>query len=321
MIQLTRAMVRALAGAPMTVLVLLMIEKAPCAQAYIRRHTGFTSDHTIQDAVELLNDYGLIHETGRYTWQIADGVQQLPLGFEALPEAESAQEITPAVGEVIDVEATDYDDNPLEKEPAEIRSQKMLPNSMSSLESRSTSQEEKRLGPESSQESGADDQKTRIEQNLAECDAQGIKEPARTKISEKPHVTPEYIRYIFSISDNLRHAVGRMLKDWDSWSWKAKSVSMETVESVAVDEMAEAWWSDLVEKLRELLPSKAVFSTWVQPDKPARLVGDVLFVLASNEMVGAEITRHVCQDALNDLVRAISAGRVNQIRFVTSFPK
>jgi hypothetical protein len=329
MIQLTTAMVRALAGAPMTVLVLLMIEGQPLAQAYIRRHTGF-SEHTVQDSVELLNDYLLINQTGRYTWQIAAGVQRLPLGMDMLPEPE----ITHPDAQVINVEAQDVTEEQPGDEAEEIRSHNMRPNSMSSLESRS-GLEEKRLEKESSLESSlgssSNDPKTRIEQNLAECTAHGIAEPARTKISEKPHVTPEYIRYIFAISENHRHAVGRMLKNWDSWSWKAKSVSMETVESIAVDDPAEetveavevddqaaAWWIAVFEKLRELLPT-AIFSSWVKAGVPARRVGDGLFVLASNEMVGEKITQHVCQDALNDLVKVISGGCVNRICFVTHF--
>jgi hypothetical protein len=326
MIQLTTTMVEVLSGLPITIVVMLMIERQPLTQAYLRRHLR-CSDHTIQDAIDLLNDYHLLNQTGRYTWQLADGVQQLPLGMDLLPDPE----ITPPADQVVDVVATHSTEKRAEEPVAEIRSQYMRPNSPLVLESKS-SELEKRLKPDLVLDSSDPAQKMIIEQNLAECKARGINEPARSKISQKLHVTPEYIRYVLKISDSLKRAVGRMLADWDWQDWKEKSVSMETVNSDSiqelpicddsdpVDDQADSWWSDLVEKLREQVP-RSVFLTWVQPGAPARRIDDALVVLAGNELVREKITENLSQAALDDMAKVISGGSVNRIKFVTSFEK
>ncbi len=81
MAQLTSMMVRALRGAPITVLVLMILDKGPMAMKLIRAQSGYSQDK-IQEAIEALSEYGLVNQVGRYTWQAMIGAEQLALGME-----------------------------------------------------------------------------------------------------------------------------------------------------------------------------------------------------------------------------------------------
>ncbi len=137
--QLTATLVRALRGAPITVLVLMAIERRPLNLEYLRRHTGYT-DKTVHDAVGLLSDYGMVAQTGRYTWQIAAGAQQLPLMVEPLPAGAAPE----APGEEVVHSSVDKSgDKPVDKavdnfpaensgrKNSELRSEKFRPGSSS----------------------------------------------------------------------------------------------------------------------------------------------------------------------------------------------
>lgn len=305
MIQLTATTIRTLKGCPLSIVVALMLNQAPTSAQWLERTTGY-SDKVVLSALQFLDENHFVTRNGRYGWQLAGSVMQLPIAIPLIEEPEPGGTRN----------FSDSEKFRLGEIPGPLESR-------SSLDPDLEKELDKNLAS-----SGNDPEKFRVEKILAECDRSGIHEPARSQIARLGHVSPEYIQYHVRSSQSVGQAIYRIKN-----GWKAKSVSMETVEAVAVDdqeeetveavavdELAESWWADLVDKLRELLP-RAIFSTWVQPDKLARRVGEVLFVLASNEMVGAEIARHVPQNALNDLVKAISAGKVIRICFVITFPK
>ena len=68
-VELTTSLISTLRGAPITIFVLLMIERKPLEMAQIRLQTGY-SQNTVSDGIALLVKHGLITQTGRYSYQI-----------------------------------------------------------------------------------------------------------------------------------------------------------------------------------------------------------------------------------------------------------
>jgi hypothetical protein len=196
----TNQMVRALAGAPLTVLILLQVNRTSLTQSYIRRNTGF-SDHVVHDALELLHDYGYVTQTGRYTWQLADGVFQLPL-MQALPEPEAdpAPETVEEKEECVDIE-----ENPEDENLARILCDLNPLASSSSLTTRNLESDLTTTRAPSSQI---------LRANLEELDNFGIREPARSRVAKKTHVTPELIRYHCGSSKSTGQAIYRIEHNW-----------------------------------------------------------------------------------------------------------
>jgi hypothetical protein len=302
MIHLTATMIRTLKGCPISVVIALMVNRAPATAQWLERTTGY-SDKVVLSALQFLQENQFITRNGRYTWQLADGVEQLPLGAALLEEPEQT-----GTRNFSDSENLRLGEIP---GPLESRSSILDPKL------------EKNLDLDSSD----DPEKFRVEQNLAECDRQKIREPAKTRISNLPHVSAEYIRYYCKTSNGNGLAIRRMDRGDKGPGFIAPKKPIpvpvddqeeETTEAIAVDDQATSWWIDLTEKLREQLP-RAIFSTWVQPGAPARRIDNALVVFAGNEMIGKTIIEHLSQAALDDLVKAISGGSVNRIYFVTRF--
>ena len=207
---LEATMVRSLKGAPATVLLLMLLERRPLAQAYICRHTGY-SDKVIHDAMLLLADYGMVNATGRYTWQLSAGAQQLPLmqgllGDGAADEAqassesfrpgEEAQAVIEAEIRPAQADSSESFRAAGEKSPkTEFRSESFRPKS--SLASRSCLNPELNLNhdplpPLDSPRS------ENFRANLAELDGLGVRDPARSRLAGLAHVTPALIRAHFA---------------------------------------------------------------------------------------------------------------------------
>lgn len=66
--------VRGLKGAPLSVLVVLMLVRQPVGAEYLARMTGYTFK-PVNQALLLLKDFGLVAQINRYTWQIGDASQ------------------------------------------------------------------------------------------------------------------------------------------------------------------------------------------------------------------------------------------------------
>jgi len=243
-------MVCALRGAPMTILVLMMIEHQPLAMQYIRRHTRY-SQHVVSESLALLNDYGLVVETGRYVYQIADGVRQLPLAVNGLYDSiedDKSQEMPPDIEEeAFEVESEENRSQKMrarsqkmlpksEKQPpvvidSEFRSQKMRPKSQKDIPKpirshflRASSQKmrpkcENSLARSINQNQLINqDLKTLArgeKKSILDClKRHGIREPACSRLAALEHVTAELVAYHCQHAPNLRLAIFRIEHNW-----------------------------------------------------------------------------------------------------------
>jgi len=252
---LTASMVSALRGAPITILVLLMIERKPLAMEYIRRHTRY-SQNTISDSMALLADYGMVIQTARYVYQIADGVQQLPLMATELVSGEDE----PEPENVIDAEfrsqnlraedasqsnlchesenrsqnlrAVNTTNDPTNVESV-IRSQKMRPKSTKTPQNGARSQKfrarSQNLRPATLASSTtnlnleskdlkllASTSISKNQQEVLDClDRYGIWEPTRTNLSKLEHVSAALVDYHCRKAPNIRMAIYRILHNWE----------------------------------------------------------------------------------------------------------
>jgi hypothetical protein len=86
---------RGLKGAPLSVLIALVLAKQPVGQAWLSMVTGY-SDKPVDSALRLLAQNGLVTHNGRYSWQIGAGVMQLALGEDDLTRNNSESITTTA---------------------------------------------------------------------------------------------------------------------------------------------------------------------------------------------------------------------------------
>lgn len=83
--QLQTLNIRALKGAPLSVLFVLMIQQTPIGMRVIMQETGY-SDKSVSQALDTLESYGIITRTGRAAWQLnSNGEYQMPLSWDPTP--------------------------------------------------------------------------------------------------------------------------------------------------------------------------------------------------------------------------------------------
>lgn len=193
--QLTVERVRTLKGAPLSVLVLLMLERSALSQGFLARHSGY-SDKAVAAALDLLADYGLARRIERYTWALAAGAEQLPFIVDAdLPAS------TPTVGQA-----------PADAEPgrknSDLRSENFRPEPplvVSLIDSDSIESEESNQLERRSEKIRANSE------TLAEF---GIMEPARSRLANLAHVDPRQIRYHCQTCESTGQAIHRIEHNW-----------------------------------------------------------------------------------------------------------
>jgi hypothetical protein len=204
---LTSLMVRALKGAPISILVILMIEQKACSQEYLRRCSGY-SDENIHDAMLLLKEHDLVVQVGRYEWSLTAGAKQLPLGALLESDDESEGDPDPDPKEQIDVECDDS---------GQVSSDIIGPNPSSSGSSFNYPESKNKKQPLPDLErcsSGKSGPNRRESDNLSMLDAFSIREPARTRLARLPHVTPELIEYHCRRASKTGSAIHRIENDW-----------------------------------------------------------------------------------------------------------
>lgn len=183
--------IRALKGAPLSVIVLLMAQTQPVSVTYISSMTGY-SYKPVEDALLYLQTMGKVSRVGRYGWQIAEAIQPpLPATpddvIDLSPEMEETTEETETPGAGVGIFPS-----PLKK--VKLRD---TPNSDNLLNLR-----------------GRDLQNFQVMQNL------GFFGQAAQEVAKLPHVTERMIRYHCATAPNANLALFRIKKGWrvpDDW--------------------------------------------------------------------------------------------------------
>jgi hypothetical protein len=216
MMQLTVERVRALKGAPISVLMVLMLMRGESvSQGFMARHTGY-SDKSVADALDLLADYGLARRIERYTWTLAAGAEQLPF---IVPTADA------------DLSASTPNDTFVGQAPADA----VPGRNHSELKAAETVVESKQVGisgPRSESfrpdpplvglldikprktmdDSNQLDRSENFRANQAELEKFGV--CGEPHLAELPFVNPRMIRYCFQGCDDVRVAIAKIKNNW-----------------------------------------------------------------------------------------------------------
>jgi hypothetical protein len=204
-------MVRLLKGAPLACLVALMIAQQEGLGAqgaeWLERATGYTFK-PVNQALQFLEDQGLVTRNGRFLWQLAGEIKQFPLSLETVPA--SRPEAGPTRPGVTPSKLG-ASPSKLGASPSKLGAGNRvgkIPTPLSSSssgfidillrESTSTSELEKFQLPVSPQSGECDT--PRIGECLADIfaalDAAGIREPARSRLAGLGHVTAELVEKV-----------------------------------------------------------------------------------------------------------------------------
>jgi len=285
-IQITPMMIRGLKGAPISCLVTFIVMRQVMNLQALVRTTGY-SDKSIADALMVLSDFGLVTRNGRYGWQLADGVAQLPLTVltgeeESQPDSviEPADQMTIELSPVEEVSTIDEIEPVTEKSTENFR--------IPSLASRSLTSVEQEL--DLLLDSRADPENLRVNEVYAALEVAGIRDPARSRLAKLPHVTGKLVRYHVQTAQGLGLAIYRiehnfrMRDDWADSEAPDRFATRPLVDNVpAIDDLPaeetvqvsetelEAW----ERALDTIQPAfRAVdFSTWVAPIELHRVEG------------------------------------------------
>ena len=324
--QLTVEKIRTLKGAPLSILMALALTRQPVTGEWLQAVTGY-SDKSVSSGLKALQEFGYITRNGRYAWQLAGDVKQLPLTLE-FPEGGAtiptghkpgncpnvghgnfpSQDIVD-VDNLSDVEETvdnsvdkiaENVDKSAESDPGastggcpnagvgEIPSHSDALASLESLTSFKKPKKEKILA-----RGEPDPEIFRI------LDENAIREPARSQIANQPDVSARLIAYHCKTAPNTSMAIYRIKKNWrvpKHWQMPV-DVDLGPVEP---DQPAEIFdplpenlpWEDTLGVLANEC-SKADYQTWVAAMKPLGLQGDVLVIRVANEFAKTWLEKHV----------------------------
>ena len=79
---------RALKGSPLSIIIAMFIANQPVGENWLCSVTGY-SQNTVRRGCKFLEETQMIRRNGRYeSYVLSDGMMQLPLGMEALPESQ-----------------------------------------------------------------------------------------------------------------------------------------------------------------------------------------------------------------------------------------
>ena len=114
MLQLTSTIAGSIPANALKVLVVLMLERVPCNKGYLETVTDM-SDKTLAKALDQLMLRGMVTHNGGHVYQIASGVQQLPLMARELEEPQEEAVDKPVDNSVDNVFDITPDDPQAEK--------------------------------------------------------------------------------------------------------------------------------------------------------------------------------------------------------------
>jgi len=296
-VEFTEDLVSVLKGAPLSVLVLLMISRQPLSAQYLERRSRY-SDKLVHSALLLLEEKFLITRNGRYSWQLSSTGWQLPL-MNLIDESSTVQapdsqgEGNPSSDEDNSEEAKvgettrNFSDSEFLRLPSSSRSL--------NLELKDLEVKEPQLE--------RDPEKFRVSENLAACDAADIREPKRSKLSKLPHVSAALIRYHVQTSPNIPLAIYRIEKNWrikPGWSDPAESENvcaqtfLPEIEKPVIPEEYLVLWKSALDTARAKL-SRTEFETWVKPAELIQAGPDGWQVRAGNSIAAERIKKNALE--------------------------
>lgn len=316
-IDFSSTMVRGLKGAPLSVLVLLMLAGQPVSAQYLEHMSGY-SDKNVNSALLTLLEFGLVTRNGRYQWQIADGVKQLPL-TNNLPDSQGTDSaLEPAVQSELAIasgartapsqQAPSDEYDPLQTWETEIPGRSSSSRLTIDLKPELVNQQQlERKDPE----------KFRIRENLAECDRAGIREPKRSRISRLEHVTPDLIAFHVETASNTGLAIYRIEKNFRIKSeWRPRSDPMGSAAPVEEPEIqadpeTAARWSEALKELQSKL-RKVDFDTWVVCLKAEAIIDGAMILRAANGQAARWVNENclaVIESVLGCGVKVVEFGK------------
>ncbi|MAT45168.1 MAG: hypothetical protein CL609_22805 [Anaerolineaceae bacterium] len=298
--QLTVERIRTLKGAPLSILMALVLSKQPVTSDWLQAVTGY-SDKSVTSGLKALQEFGYITRNGRYAWQLAGEINQLPLMTNLAEEPDNQPGEIPGPeldGDVVNIDSWDDcgspDQNSMENRlsddqsmpdpenfrvrPGEIPS----PDALASLESLTSFK------------------KPRKEKNLARgepdpeifriLDENGIREPARSQIANQPEVSARLVAYHCKTAPNTSMAIWRIQHNWRvPKHWQMPVVLPAVVDEPDVpSEIYDPLPEDLIQRWDQTLAllegqlSRADFHTWVKAMKPLTLRKGVLVIRVAN---------------------------------------
>ncbi len=302
-IEFTEDLVSVLKGAPLSVLVLLMISRQPLSAQYLERRSRY-SDKLVHSALLLLEEKCLITRNGRYAWQLSSTGWQLPL-MNLIDESATVQGPDSQGEEILSSDEDNSDSiggtrNLSESELFRVPSS-----------SRSLNLELKDLEVNKLPLLEHDPELFRVSENLAACDQADIREPKRSRLSKLPHVTAALIRYHVQTAENIPLAIYRIEKNWrikPGWIDPAESQNvcaqtfLPEIEKPIIPEEYLVIWNSALETTRSKL-SRIEFDTWVKPAELTRAGPDGWLVRAGNPIAAERIKKN----ALEFLEQAVNA--------------
>jgi hypothetical protein len=214
---LTALQVRALAGVPATILLLLMSEPTGGNQEWIERYTGY-SDKPVKHGLELLVELGLVTRAGKrgsYVYRLATKERQLPLPIDQI-EAGDEPEIIDAAASDAPAPANELPE-PEETAPEKIESEKFrLAPLASSSRSLNLDSRKDLLPPESRK--AVEPENLRL---AALLDRHQVRDPARSRLLSGGY-DPETVEAHLWLSDSVGQAIYRIEHNWpvEWYKWR-----------------------------------------------------------------------------------------------------
>lgn len=300
-------MVRSLKGAPISILVAMMLVQQPVRAEWLERVTGYT-DKPVTQALLLLEEFGLITHNSRYGWQLVKGLVQLPICVPELDSSNGSDLTCKYTGGIADENQVDPS-NGLDltwKETGGVAEGETTTGAETEEKSRNNSESElfrlssscinqnldsgKRLLPLESES-----EKFRVEK-AAECERQGIREPKKGLIVRDAKVTVRDIRYHVRTSQNTGQAIYRILNHWrvaEGWVDPEEQAEAEGEEQEIGPEIIEnleplpgpiaRGWDAALTMLRGAA-NQGEAATWLDDLEPEGYTGGVLRLRMTNRM-------------------------------------
>ena len=212
--QFTAESLRTLKGAPLSILMAMMLARQPVSAQYLESVTGYT-DKPTQAGLRVLSEFGYITRNGRYNWQLASNIEQLPLMNPELEE-NYPQDVDRGAGII---PTPKHEDEPGTRkfspgQPSKVsdfgKGHGIIPCPESLVVSSRLNQKELiRCQPTT-----RDNPEKIRDEKLALLDQYGILDPKRGKLASNPYVSPRSIAYHCENAPNTGMAIYRIEHGW-----------------------------------------------------------------------------------------------------------